>query len=359
MVLRYPETIGTPGDDFINGAQSQIFFGLQGNDTFVGGFGQDIQLLVGGSGADTYIASNQSTITVAENGNSIGDSVIATGIGLTRDTSYAATIDGRHLVAGDTASGQFVYVVDFLDPANRIETVQIAEGTFSFDQVLDGLFSAPGFLGDIAWEDLGQIGQQSFSTAEINEAIGFYEARAASLESIGSGGGGSGDLVEIFRFFNTTAGGHFFTADLGERDAVLTQAPHFTFEGGGFFAFDADATVANADPVYRFFNTQAGGHFFTNSEAERDFVASTLDHFVFEGVGFQAFDQQVDGSSAVYRFFNNDAGGHFFTINEAERDVVIDNLPHFTFEGVGFYAFEDDVAASALSSLTAADLDLI
>ena len=138
------------------------------------------------------------------------------------------------------------------------------------------------------------------------------------------------------------------------------QLPEFLFEGGGFFAINAEANVAGADPVYRFFNTQAGGHFFTNDEAERDFVANNLDHFVFEGTGFQAFDQQVAGSSPIYRFFNNDAGGHFFTINEAERDFVANNLSQFTFEGIGFYAFEDDmVQLSGPSALTATDFEAI
>jgi len=41
----------------------------------------------------------------------------------------------------------------------------------------------------------------------------------------------------------------------------------------------------------------------------------------------------------VYRFFNNNAGGHFYTINEAEKDTVIQNYNWFRYEGVGFYAY--------------------
>ncbi|MEM7225192.1 MAG: hypothetical protein AAF495_19595 [Pseudomonadota bacterium] len=344
MAIRLPETIGTEGNDVFNTFEDHIFFGLEGDDTFLGNFGEDFQIMVGGSGADTYVANNNSIITVLENGNSVGDTVVATGIGLTLDSSLAGTIDGRHLVAGDTVSGQVVFVLDFLDPENRIETVEIFEGVFGFDDVVNGIFNAPGFQGDIAWEDLGQFDLQAFETGEINETIAFYDARAAALETIGDSGMGTGDLVDIFRFFNTGAGGHFFTADLGERDVVLAELPTFNFEGAGFFAFDAAATVAEADPVFRFFNTQAGGHFFTNSEAERDFVLDNLDNFIFEGTGFQAYDQQIGASKPVFRFFNNDAGGHFFTINEAERDFVIDNLPQFTFEGIGFYAFDDAMA---------------
>ena len=340
MVLRFPETIGTPDDDFLTGSENRIIFGLAGNDTFVGGFGQAFQIFVGGEGADTYIASNQSAITVGENGNSAGDTVIATGIGLTRDTSFALTIDGRHLLAADTASGQVVYVGDFLEPASRIETIHIAEGIFTFDQLVNQLFSAPGFLGDVAWESLGQFGQQSLSTAEVNEAIEFYTGRAAELES---GGGTDGELVEIFRFFNTSAGGHFFTGVTEERDIVLTNFPEFNFDGTGFFAIDRQADVAGASSVHRFFNTEAGGHFFTSDEAERQSVKNDLDHMLEEGVAFLAFDHQVEGSLPVYRFFNTDAGGHFFTIDEEEKEFVENNLPQFNFDGIGFYAFPDAI----------------
>ena len=148
----------------------------------------------------------------------------------------------------------------------------------------------------------------------------------------------TGDIVDVFRFFNTDAGGHFFTTNIAERDFVLQNLPSFNFEGVGFEAFAADATVEGADEVFRFFNTTAGGHFFTTNEAERDFVLQNLPNFNFEGVSFQAFEDFVEGTIPVYRFFNTDAGGHFFTSNEAERDFVLQNLPNFNFEGVGFFA---------------------
>ena len=40
----------------------------------------------------------------------------------------------------------------------------------------------------------------------------------------------------------------------------------------------------------------------------------------------------------VYRFFNTIAGGHFYTIDEAEKDTVIQNYKWFRYEGIGFLA---------------------
>ncbi|MEM7222079.1 MAG: hypothetical protein AAF495_03815 [Pseudomonadota bacterium] len=151
-----------------------------------------------------------------------------------------------------------------------------------------------------------------------------------------------GQASDVFRFFNTGAGGHFFTTDPDERDAVMALE-NFIFEGVGYRAIEATLPVEGASDVFRFFNTVAGGHFFTTDPGERDAVMA-IDTFIFEGTGFQAFEEQVEGSVPVFRFFNQGAGGHFFSTDIDEVDVVED-LAGFTLEGVGFYAFPDDLIA--------------
>ena len=91
-------------------------------------------------------------------------------------------------------------------------------------------------------------------------------------------------------------------------------------------------------PIYRFFNTVAGGHFFTASETERNFVLNNLPQFLDEGIGFYAYGADANLGADVFRFFNTVAGGHFFTTSQVERDLVLNNLPQFTFEGIGFEA---------------------
>ena len=41
----------------------------------------------------------------------------------------------------------------------------------------------------------------------------------------------------------------------------------------------------------------------------------------------------------VYRFYNTATGAHFYTIDESEKDNVIAHYPNFKFEGIAFYAF--------------------
>jgi hypothetical protein len=43
--------------------------------------------------------------------------------------------------------------------------------------------------------------------------------------------------------------------------------------------------------------------------------------------------------SPVYRFFNTQTGTHFFTISEAEKNNIIATLPHFTYEGIAWYCY--------------------
>ena len=61
--------------------------------------------------------------------------------------------------------------------------------------------------------------------------------------------------------------------------------------------------------------------------------------FRYEGIGFYAYPVQQPGTLPVYRFFNNNAGGHFYTIGEAEKNTVIQNYDWFRYEGIGFYAY--------------------
>ena len=155
---------------------------------------------------------------------------------------------------------------------------------------------------------------------------------ALSVPSIATAAG----LLPVYRFYNMRAGGHFFTASTVERDIVLSQYSSTYRPEGIAFTVNTDDPLNNA-PLYRFYNTVAGGHFFTTSTVERDIVltqyAST---YRAEGI---AFNVSVNPSGApVYRFYNMRAGGHFFTASDLERSVVLSQYSStYRPEGVGFY----------------------
>jgi hypothetical protein len=76
---------------------------------------------------------------------------------------------------------------------------------------------------------------------------------------------------EVFRFFHVQKGTHFYTASAAERDVVVAHfSDVYSFEGTAFL--NAGEVVSGTGPVYRFFHSQQGTHFYTASAAERDFV---------------------------------------------------------------------------------------
>lgn len=143
--------------------------------------------------------------------------------------------------------------------------------------------------------------------------------------------------LDIYRFYNPDLGGHLFTADLAEKISV-DDMPNFQSEGVGFKALSRDEENIHAStPVYRFYNSNLGSHFFTAVEEEKNHVIE-LENFIFEGIGFRAFNSDSSSTIPIYRFFNPDTGGHFFTASNIEMEAVM-GIPNFRYEGEAFFAF--------------------
>lgn len=139
----------------------------------------------------------------------------------------------------------------------------------------------------------------------------------------------------VLRYFNLEDEAHFYTADPAEQDEFAAN-DSFAFEGEAFDNFEDDP---GASPVFRFFNTDTGGYFYTISEGERDLVLDTLPQYELQGSSFDAFEAAASEEvSSIFRFFNTDAGAHFYTASAEERDLVIATLPQFEFEGTAFFA---------------------
>ena len=111
--------------------------------------------------------------------------------------------------------------------------------------------------------------------------------------------------------------------------------------------FDAHtAPTSGTTPVYRFYNSQTGTHFYTMSEQEKDHVIATYPVFVYEGARYYAPAESAAGRMPLYRFFNTSTGAHFYTTSAEERDHVARTWPWFAFEGTSYYVF----AAAASTS---------
>lgn len=141
----------------------------------------------------------------------------------------------------------------------------------------------------------------------------------------------------VFRFFNTQTGAHFYTASADERDFVIRTYPVFQYENVAFYAYPNASSGMN--PVFRFFNTASGAHFYTISAGERDFVEATYPTFRYEGPSWYAQTIAGNGATPMFRFFNTRTGAHFYTISSAERDFVVASYPDFRYEGTAYFAW--------------------
>ncbi|MEP1931304.1 MAG: VWA domain-containing protein [Roseibium sp.] len=144
----------------------------------------------------------------------------------------------------------------------------------------------------------------------------------------------AGSLYQIYRFFNTETGAHFYTSSSEERDNIISTLPQFTFEGN---SFDSDTPPSIGQAVYRFLNQDNGIHFYTASDSEKANIEATLPQFALEGVAYYASLDESGGGQALFRFFNSETGSHFYTTSVEERDDIISTLGHFNYEGVAYY----------------------
>ncbi|MEZ5703923.1 MAG: hypothetical protein R3E56_00400 [Burkholderiaceae bacterium] len=93
-------------------------------------------------------------------------------------------------------------------------------------------------------------------------------------------------------------------------------------------------------PVFRFFNSRSGVHFYTISEEERTLIIANLPHYVDEGVAYYASKVPGSGLTPLYRFYRRDRGLHFYTSHYTERDAVISLDCAYRYEGAGYYVFD-------------------
>lgn len=138
---------------------------------------------------------------------------------------------------------------------------------------------------------------------------------------------------QVYRFYNTQTGSHFFTTSLAERNSVIETLDNLSYEGN---SFDSNVTDVNGTAVFRFFNLANNVHFYT---ANADEAAGLRQNAGFrdEGISYYASNDASNGGTELYRFFNTQNGSHFYTVSATERDNIIGTLGHYNYEGVAFF----------------------
>lgn len=192
QIGRLQEVLGTVANDRIRSRNRQIAYGRSGNDRLTATAdpllgARSATLLVGGFGDDTYIASRNGLTAILDAGSdSDSNKLVASGIGVRRETSFVMDIDGRHLLAADTDSNQIVIALDWRRRGNRLKTVELADGEYGVDSLGRRYRSFPGYLGNFSWKELQDnrvldLGQVGLSPSSVNRAIQDVMTRTAQL----------------------------------------------------------------------------------------------------------------------------------------------------------------------------------
>ena len=193
-VGNFSEVIGTDETDILSSEDSQIVYGLAGNDSLSGAGGT--RIFVGGSGDNIYQTLGDSTAIVIESYGSDDDKLYTAvgsnnsmSVGLEKPTSFFAEIDNRHLYLGDTDSNLYAIAIDWQEPKNQIETYGLVEGYLSYTEFVESFRDAEGYRGNLTWSEVAaerNLEQLGLSTDSFDDELDLINARASELEPPGS-----------------------------------------------------------------------------------------------------------------------------------------------------------------------------
>lgn len=157
--------------------------------------------------------------------------------------------------------------------------------------------------------------------------------------------------LPVFRFYNSRDNAFFYTSTFDEAGIIkhnssdeVPSENRWPYEYQGA-TFGVALTYPGSVPLYRFYNYKTGHHFFTASEAEREFVLGKIGNegwsFNYEGVAFRVYlhDPTPDSQGVevpVFRFYSPSLNRHFYTANPLEANLLTTSSV-WNYEGVGFY----------------------
>ncbi len=131
--------------------------------------------------------------------------------------------------------------------------------------------------------------------------------------------------VSMYRLYNPNSGEHFYTADVNEKNNLVSVG--WKYEGIGW-----TAPATSDKPVYRLYNQNGGEHHYTLDASERDFLVSL--GWKFEDIGWYSADTN---GIPLYRQYNPNAfaNNHNYTADKSENDWLVGL--GWKAEGIGWY----------------------
>lgn len=236
-------------------------------------------------------------------------------------------------------------------------------GSFGTTVALCDSYALIGARGEgaayvFAWDGANWVEQSKLSdpSGGDNDIFGYSVAADGDYAAVGAIGvdndrgavyiydGISLQLAPVHRFWSPYLSRHFYTISQAEKDYVITHWSNtWMYEGIAYYTFPENA-VPGLLPVHRFWSSTHSSHFYTINEAEKDYVIANYPDFIwaYEGEVFYAFPegQQVANTIPVYRFWSASLSSHFYTASESEKEFLITRPERgWEYEGVAWYVY--------------------
>ena len=294
-------------DDIIIGSSKfERIFGYDGDDLLYGGAGDDY--MHGGKGFDRlYGEAGNDTLTAS------------------------STVNG---VKGNFYSG-----------GSGIDTVVLGGKAFDYS-----ISKSPSGNISLTWETGFKVAEISIDTEFIQ--LNDIKIATSDLTYVG-------DVLNrlttsphaVHRFYNNRDKAFFYTSSKAEKDYVLNNSASkqpdgsewpYVYQGA---TFEASHSYSGEVPLFRFYNTETGHHFFTVNPDERDLVLSKSNSgewpFNYEGIAFNVYAGDPNTSFSgqeipVHRFYSPSLNRHFFTASETEVQEI-QLTGQWNYEGIGFW----------------------
>ena len=137
-------------------------------------------------------------------------------------------------------------------------------------------------------------------------------------------------MKDMYRMYNPNSGEHFYTADINERNDLISYG--WNYEAVGWIA-----PVKSSVPVYRLYNPVAGEHHYTKDAAERDMLVSK--GWNYESIGWYSDE---DKTVPLYRQYNPNqyACNHNYTTYIDEKNYLISI--GWSDEGISWYGLKEE-----------------
>ena len=301
ILYQWDDRIETSGGD-------DTIWGYRGNDLLIGNSGNDT--LVGGSGSDSLYGGPGNDVLEGSSGVGANGDYYDGGLGFDKAILTAKPFDYGISKFPSTGMIEIWYEKYGLKVATihpSVEIIQFGNGS-------------------------------QINTSEI-AYIGEYSAVSTSTVS------------PVYRFYNNRDKAYFYTSSLAERDYVITNSEFdrpdssewpYVYQGA---TFEASHSYSGQVPLFRFYNTETGHHFFTVNPDERDLVLSKSNSgewpFNYEGIAFNVYAGDPNPSFSgqeipVHRFYSPSLDRHFYTGSEAEANEI-QLTGQWNYEGIGFW----------------------